>query len=183
MKGIYTIGHSTRSIEEFINMLASFAIQHLVDVRSYPGSRKYPHFNKEELEKSLPENGILYTHMVNLGGRRKPLAQSINNAWRNDSFKGYADYMMTDKFEDAVKDLEKLASSNRVAIMCSEAVWWRCHRSMISDWLKINGWQVHHIMQEGRSEEHPYTKPARIVEGKLTYSLPSLFDQDTNSQD
>jgi len=168
-KTIWTIGHSTRTLEVFIAMLKSFQIELLVDIRSFPGSKHYPHFNKEALMISLPENGIEYTHLVKLGGRRKPRPDSDNTGWRVAAFRGYADYMETEDFNKAIKELEFLASNNRVVYMCSEAVWWSCHRSLVSDYLKLKGWTVMHIMDIGKAEEHPYTKPARIENGKLYY--------------
>jgi uncharacterized protein (DUF488 family) len=168
-KMIWTIGHSTRSIDEFINMLLSFQMRVLVDVRNFPGSRRYPHFNKEALEISLAKNNVDYVHLKELGGRRKPKPGSINTMWRNDAFRGYADYMESDDFKKAVEQLEILADKHRTAFMCSEAVWWRCHRSLISDYLKSTGWLVMHIMGVGKSEEHPYTSAARIFNGRLTY--------------
>ncbi|MBL7696873.1 MAG: DUF488 domain-containing protein [Chitinophagaceae bacterium] len=172
---IWTIGHSTRSLEELVAMLRSFEIKVLVDVRHFPGSRKYPHFNKESLEVTLPEHNIQYVHLKSLGGRRKVHPNSRNTAWKNDAFRGYADYMETDAFEKGITELVNIASRQRTAYMCSEAVWWRCHRSMISDYLKVRGWKVMHIMDVGKAQEHPYTSPARVVNGKLTYSDPSLF--------
>jgi uncharacterized protein (DUF488 family) len=169
-RNIWTIGHSTRDLEKFIAMLRSFQIELVVDIRSFPGSRRYPHFNKEALAVSLPKNGTEYIHLPDLGGRRKPLNDSSNTGWRLAAFRGYADYMETDAFEKGIKNLELLASKKRVAYMCSEAVWWRCHRSLISDYLKHNGWTVRHIMETGKSEEHPYNKPARIVGDNLVYS-------------
>lgn len=166
---IYTIGHSTHSLDEFLEMLKSFQIETIADIRSLPGSRRFPQFNKEELEISLLKNGIEYLHFVDLGGRRKVKKDSKNNRWNNDSFKGYADYMETEQFESAILSLEALASKKRVAYMCSEAVWWRCHRSMLSDYLKSKGWDVMHIMGVGKSQPHRYTAPARIVDRQLIY--------------
>ena len=168
-KQIWTIGHSTHTSNELVAMLKSFDIQVLADIRRFPGSRKFPQFNKDNLEKMLPENGIEYLHFEDLGGRRKPLPDSRNTAWRLDAFKGYADYMETENFKKAIKELEKVAEKKRVAFMCSEAVWWSCHRSLVSDYLKSKGWDVQHIMGVGKSQEHPYTKPARIENGKLVY--------------
>jgi uncharacterized protein (DUF488 family) len=169
-KTIYTIGHSTHSIEEFVAMLKSFQIELLADIRSYPGSGRYPHFNKEKLPFSLAENNIEYVHLRELGGRRKVNPDSCNTGWRLAAFRGYADYMETGNFKKAIKELERLASEKRVAYMCAEAVWWRCHRSLVSDYLKHEGWTVLHIMSEGQSTEHPYTAPAKIKEGKLVYT-------------
>ena len=130
-KTIWTIGHSTRDLDDFITMLQSFQIELIADIRSFPGSRRYPHFNKEALEISLPENQIKYIHLRELGGRRKVRPDSINIGWRVAAFRGYADYMETAAFKKAVKELEDLAFKERTAYMCSEAVWWRCHRSLV----------------------------------------------------
>ena len=169
-KIIYTIGHSTHTLEEFVAMLKSFNIELLADIRSFPGSRKFPHFNKENLPPSLAENNIEYIHLRNLGGRRKVNPESCNTGWRVAAFRGYADYMETENFEKAIKELEQIASEKRVAYMCAEAFWWRCHRSLVSDYLKHNGWTVLHIMGVNKSTEHPYTAPAKIMNGKLNYS-------------
>ncbi len=169
-KDIWTIGHSTHSFEEFILMLKSFQIEVIVDIRSYPGSKRFPHFNKDSLEVSLPENNIEYVHMKDLGGRRRTTADSHNTAWRLPAFRGYADYMETDAFKVAIKELENLGVKKRVAYMCAEAVWWSCHRSLVSDYLKNQGWNVTHIMAVGKGQEHPYTSPARIVNNELVYT-------------
>ena len=174
-KIIWTIGHSTRKFEELVEMLRSFRIEMLVDIRSFPGSRRFPEFNKESLENTLPENNITYFHIPNLGGRRKVESGSKNNAWKNASFQGYADYMETDAFLEAIKRLELIGKETATAFMCSEAVWWRCHRSMVSDYLKLHGWKVMHIMDVGKSEEHPYTEPARIYNGELSYSQGEIL--------
>lgn len=170
MHTIWTIGHSTRSLEEFSTLLDSFNIKTLVDVRHYPGSRKFPQYNKDSLKTSLPEIGVNYKHLVDLGGRRKPDPNSKNDAWRLDAFKGYADYMETEQFQQSLVKLKKIATEERTAIMCSEAVWWSCHRSLISDILKVEGWKVMHIMAENKATEHPFTQPATVVDGKLDYS-------------
>lgn len=169
-KTIYTIGHSTRSFDEFLEMLQSFDIKLVADIRSLPGSRKFPHFDKEVLAESLEKAGIQYLHMADLGGRRKVKSDSQNTRWNNLSFRGYADYMETEEFEKAVVGLEQLALKQTTAYMCSEAVWWRCHRSMVSDYLLVRDWQVYHIMGVGKVQEHTYTSPARLVDGQLTYS-------------
>lgn len=180
-KAIWTIGHSTHPLKEFISMLQSFGIHMLVDIRSYPGSRRYPQFNKEELEFFLPESNIQYFHFKNLGRRRrKANPDSRNTKWKSPAFRGYADYMETDTFKQGIKDLEKIALRDPTAYMCSEAVWWRCHCSLVSDYLKARGWKVMHIMGIGKAEEHPYTGPASIVEAELSYQKeekwnPSLF--------
>ena len=168
-KKIWTIGHSTRPFEEFTAMLKSFNIDRVVDVRSFPGSRKFPQYNKEILAETLPENNIQYTHLVELGGRRKVNKDSKNTTWRVAAFQGYADYMQTAAFREGIKLLEEIAGNERVAYMCSEAVWWRCHRSMISDYLKVHGWKVMHIMAIAKEDEHPFTGPAHLENGELSY--------------
>lgn len=171
---MFTIGHSTRTIEEFISLLKENGIKLLADVRMFPGSAKYPHFNAENLQNSLAEAGIRYIHFKELGGRRKPKEGSLNSAWRNPSFRAYADYMETEDFRKAVTELLSAGNENETCIMCSEAVWWRCHRSMISDYLKSIRIDVKHILGKGKVEEHRYTAPARIEGGRLSYHS-SLF--------
>lgn len=168
-KEIWTIGHSTRTLDEFIEMLESFSIKTVVDVRSMPGSNKFPQYNQQALQKSLQDRKIDYKYCETLGGRRKPNPASKNTIWRNKSFRAYADYMETEDFADALEKLENLAAKSAAAIMCAEAVWWRCHRSMIADALKANGWKVMHIMNENKTTEHPYTQPAQVVDGQLSY--------------
>ena len=168
-KNIWTIGHSTRTLEEFMAILRSFNIEMVVDVRHFPGSKKYPHFNKEELGVSLKSGNINYQHVIDLGGRRKANKESQNTAWRHPAFRAYADYMETQQFENGVNLLKRIAETDRTAYMCSEAVWWRCHRAMISDSMKADGWSVMHIMGLYKAEEHPYTSPAKITDGKLHY--------------
>lgn len=167
---IWTIGHSTHTIDEFISLLNSFEIKLVADIRGYPGSGHYPHFNKESLKTLLAEKRIDYIHFEGLGGRRKVRKDSVNDGWDSPAFKGYADYMETESFRKSAEELEKLGLTKNTVYMCAEALWWRCHRSMVSDWLKLNGWEVFHIMAIGKSEAHRYTKPARIVDGKLLYS-------------
>lgn len=166
---IYTIGHSTRSLEEFLELLHSFDIKTLVDVRRYPGSKRFPHFIKESLIESMPANNIVYRHIADLGGRRKASKESLNTGWRLLSFRGYADYMETETFQNAAEELQELATHSKVAYMCAEAVWWSCHRALISDYLKVRGWTVNHIMGINKITEHPYTKPAEVIDGKLKY--------------
>lgn len=174
-KVVYSIGHSTHNIETFVAMLKSFSIKLLVDVRHFPGSRRFPHFNKENLSQSLTDNSIKYLHLVELGGRRIPKPDSKNDAWRLKQFRGYADYMETEEFQKAFAVLEKEAGKHATAYMCSEAVWWSCHRSLISDLFKVKGWKVLHIMKEHKADEHPYTSAAQIVNGHLSYSKPKLL--------
>ena len=168
-KTIYTIGHSTHAIEHFIGILKSFDIKLLADIRTFPGSRRYPHFNKESLAESLTESGIQYLHYPDLGGRRKPKPDSVNTAWRSAAFQGYADHMQSLEFIKAAGDLQLMAISIRTAYMCSEAVWWRCHRALLSDYLKVREWTVLHIMDIAKQTEHPYTSAASVKQGKLFY--------------
>lgn len=167
---LWTIGHSTRTIDEFLDLLRRFEIKILADVRHFPGSRRLPQFNKDELRRTLAAQGIRYEHLVALGGRRPARPDSRNLAWRNASFRGYADYMETPAFRDGVEQLLQLAGAGRTAIMCSEAVWWRCHRSMIADYLKATGVQVSHILSLTKEQAHPFTSAARIVDGQLSYT-------------
>ena len=166
---IWTIGHSTRGIEEFIDLLRGCNIEALADVRRYPGSRRYPHFSREALERSLPAHGIEYHHFPDLGGRRAPRPDSRNTTWRHEAFRGYADYMETPEFQAAAERLAALAGLKRTAIMCSEAVWWRCHRGLVSDWFKVRGHDVLHILARGKTDPHPFTSAARVEGGQLFY--------------
>jgi uncharacterized protein (DUF488 family) len=167
---IWTIGHSTREFEEFVRLLKENDIELLADVRSFPGSRKFPQFNKESLEVTLPENGIEYIHLKQLGGRRKVKPDSKNTMWRHEAFRGYADYMETEDFRKGIARLVDLADqSGSTAIMCAEGVWWRCHRSLISDYLKARGVEVIHILDAKKNEPHPFTSAATIVNGELSY--------------
>ena len=175
---IWTIGHSTRKIDIFISLLEENGIKLVADVRMFPGSKRYPHFNKEALANSLNEHGIRYEHFPELGGRRKPKPDSRNTAWRNESFRGYADYMETDEFRKGVMQLVDLADKvGPTAIMCAEAVWWRCHRGLISDFLKARGIEVTHIVDAKKTEPHPFTSAAQIVNGKLNYAAESLLQR------
>lgn len=168
-KLIWTIGHSTRELETLMAMLRSFSIGLVADIRSFPGSRRYPQFNKEALEISLPESHIQYLHIKELGGRRKADPGSLNTAWRNAALRGYADYMETSDFKKGIQILEEAALKQKTAFMCSEAVWWRCHRSMVADYLKVRGWKVWHIMDAGKATEHPFTAAATVLNGRLNY--------------
>jgi uncharacterized protein (DUF488 family) len=167
---VWTIGHSTRPLAEFIDLLKRHEISLLADVRSHPGSRKFPQFNTEMLAQALPAAGIAYEHFPELGGRRRASPDSINSAWRNPSFRGYADYMQTPPFRGGINRLLTEARARRTAVMCSEAVWWRCHRSMIADDLKAAGVRVLHILSQSKVQEHPYTSAAAIVDGRLSYT-------------
>jgi uncharacterized protein (DUF488 family) len=169
MVRIWTVGHSTRSGDEFIEILRAQGIEVLVDVRTYPGSRRYPQFNRAALAESLAAVGIRYLHEPRLGGRRRARPDSHNTAWRNEQFRGYADHMETDEFKNGVRALLELAANARVAVMCAEAVWWRCHRSLIADYLKAEGHEVVHILDEKKTEEHPFTAAASVINGRLSY--------------
>ncbi len=172
---IWTIGHSTRDLAEFLRLLAENRIEALADVRSYPGSRRYPHFNAMPIAASLAEAGIEYVSLKQLGGRRRARPDSANTVWRNEAFRGYADYMETQEFRNGIAVLIELAARKRAAIMCAEAVWWRCHRSMISDYLKAAGVTVEHIMDGGKNVIHPFTSAARIESGELFYGPAAFF--------
>jgi uncharacterized protein (DUF488 family) len=169
---IWTIGHSTHTIEAFLGILRAHRIEVIADVRLLPGSRRYPQFNRELLSSSLQKIGIEYMHVPELGGRRKPRPDSPHTAWRNDSFRGYADHMDTEEFRRGIAVLEKSAASQRVAVMCAEAIWWRCHRSLIADWMKASGVEVRHILSENKIEPHPFTSAAQLIDGRLSYRAP-----------
>jgi uncharacterized protein (DUF488 family) len=166
---IWTVGHSTRTLVEFLELLESNEIEALADVRRYPGSLRYPHFKEANLAASLADGGIEYAPFKQLGGRRRPKPDSSNTVWRSESFRGYADYMETSEFKVAMVYLLGLARRKRTAIMCSEAVWWRCHRALVSDYLKAAGITVEHIISLKKKEIHPFTSAARLLDGKLFY--------------
>jgi uncharacterized protein (DUF488 family) len=167
---VYTVGHSTRPIEKFIDILKSFQISHLVDVRTIPRSRRNPQFNKENLPGVLDAASIAYTHSAGLGGLRKPRTGSENMAWRNDSFRGYADYMGTPEFEENLASLIELAENEpAVAIMCAESLPWRCHRSLIADALTVRGFEVIDLLDEGKSQAHSLTPFAKVDGLRVTY--------------
>lgn len=167
---IWTIGHSTRTFDEFLALLRSAEIAALADVRRFPGSRRLPHFGQDLLRDALAAAGISYTHFPELGGRRRPRPDSPNTAWRDQAFRGYADYMMTDEFRAGVARLLAFARQQPTTFMCAEALWWQCHRGLIADDLKAAGHDVLHIMGSGKIEPHPYTSAARIVNGALSYA-------------
>jgi uncharacterized protein (DUF488 family) len=142
---VYTIGHSTRSAEDLLALLRQAEVELVADVRAFPSSRRHPQFNRAELAKWLPEAGTGYAHMPGLGGRRKPAADSPNGGWREAAFRGYADYMGSEEFRRALAELEDAARERPTAVMCAEAVWWRCHRRLIADALTARGWRVEHL--------------------------------------
>jgi uncharacterized protein (DUF488 family) len=167
---IYTIGHSTRTIVEFIGLLKAHHIEMLIDIRSFPMSRRLPHFNRENMEKSLADAQIEYLWMKDLGGRRKrELKDSPNVALRNESFRNYADYMLTAQFQGATEKLLQLAAGKRVAIMCAEALYFRCHRMLVSDFLSAHAHEVLHILDKDVPRPHALMREARIIDGRLLY--------------
>jgi len=166
---IYTIGHATRAWSEFVDLLHRSGISLLVDIRRFPGSRHAPQFKQEALREALVAEGIRYQHLPALGGRRRARPDSPNTAWRHPSFRGYADYMETGEFQTGLRELMELAQTQRVAIMCAESVWWKCHRALVADALLARGWQVWHILDGGKLRPHQFTAPARLVDGALTY--------------
>ena len=167
LKRIYTIGHSTRTLEEFVALLREHDVERLADIRRYPGSRRYPHFSGESLQRTLPQSGIAYEHFDSLGGRRKPSSNSENGAWDNEQFRGYADHMATDEFRRAVDRL--LTDDRATAVMCAEAVPWRCHRNLLSDDLVRRGIDVIHIVGAGNAQPHALSKMARLESDRVTY--------------
>jgi uncharacterized protein (DUF488 family) len=166
---IFTIGHSTRTIEEFVGMLKAYGVTCLADIRTVPRSRTNPQFNKDALPDSLELHGIKYTHIAGLGGLRKTSADSVNKGWRNDSFRGYADYMQTPEFEESLNALIELMGRETVAIMCAEAVPWRCHRSLVADALTVRGFNAEDIMSVTKSEPHKIRSFAKVEGTKITY--------------
>ena len=170
MATLYTIGHSTRTLDELIAALQAHQIQTLVDIRAFPMSRRLPQFNRDSLEQTVPAAGIRYVWMKALGGyRKKILEESPNIALRNDSFRNYADYMLTPEFEQAMADLLALAESSRTAYMCAERLYFRCHRMLVSDWLVAHGHEILHIDGTGPVKPHTLTAEGRMVDGRLTY--------------
>jgi len=176
LASLYTIGHSTRSVDELIEVLQAHSIQTLVDIRSYPASRRLPHFNRESLEKTLPAAGIRYVWMKALGGRRRKIrGDSPHVALRSASFRNYADYMLTDDFQRAIADLIALAEQSRTAYMCAERVYFHCHRMMVSDWLVAHGHKVLHIEGMGPPQPHTLMEEARVESGQVIYRGDRLF--------
>ena len=166
---ILTIGHSTRPIDEFIELLRRNGVERLVDIRTIPRSRRNPQFNSEALAKSLEDKGIGYVHLKELGGLRHPRHDSLNTGWRNAGFRGYADYLQTAEFEEALRRLLELCEGKRCAAMCAEAVPWRCHRSLLADALVARGIPVEHILSGSRRDVHSLTPFARIENGRVIY--------------
>jgi uncharacterized protein (DUF488 family) len=167
-RAVHTIGHSTRSIDEFIQLLKAHSIDLLVDVRRWPMSRRHPHFNRDALSASLEVNGIGYNWRQDLGGFRKPAADSLNTAWRVATFRAYADFMLTENFAQIIQELEEIAIKLRIALMCAEAVPWRCHRQLLADAFLVRKWAVLHIMDAGCSE-HKLPAYARLEGTRIIY--------------
>ena len=166
---MFTVGHSARPLPEFLTLLRAVWVRCLVDVRRFPRSRHNPQFNGDRLADVLGESGIRYMHVAGLGGRRRPLPGSPNGGWRNASFRGYADYMLTPEFSVALRTVVELASGERIALMCAEAVPWRCHRSLIADALVVSGLAVVHILGPNQLRPHMLTPFARVSAGRLSY--------------
>jgi uncharacterized protein (DUF488 family) len=166
---IYTIGHSTRAFDELVDLLRANGVAQLADVRSMPRSRRHPHFSIERLSVALPPAGITYRHVPGLGGMRKPRPDSINTAWRHPGFRGYADYLTAPAFAAGLAELMSWGRDQPTAVMCAEAVWWRCHRQLIADALIARGVEVRHIMTKAAPQAHELTEFARIEKGQVTY--------------
>lgn len=176
MVTLYTIGHSTRSLDELVEALRAHGIRTLVDIRAFPMSRRHPQFNRENLEQELPKAGIEYVWKKELGGRRgKQPGESPNTALRNDSFRNYADYMLTPAFAAAAEDVRKMAEKSPTAIMCAERMWFQCHRMMVSDYFTAQGHDVEHIDGPGPTRRHQLMKEAQLIEGRLLYNAGRLF--------
>jgi len=171
---VYTLGFSNRTWEQTLEILDAFKIQRLIDIRTLPGSKHTPQFNLEAMQRALPAVRVEYIHMKTLGGLRKPLKDStINSAWENSGFRGYADYMQTPQFESAINDLIRLLKDKRTVYCCTEAVFWRCHRQLVSDALLVRGYHPGHIFNASKVEEHKFTKFVKADGLRLTY--PSLL--------
>ena len=167
---IFTIGHSTHAIERFLSLLKAHEIATVADVRSYPASRRWPHFNQTELSSSLANGSIDYRWMKHLGGRRhSKREQSPHTAWTHPAFRSYADYAESEEFGASLKELIEGAARKRTAYMCSEGLWWKCHRRIISDYLVVRGWRVEHIMPDGKLREHEVAPFARVAGDRIVY--------------
>ena len=172
---VWTVGHSNRTLDELVALLDAHGIRALADVRTVPRSRRHPHFNTEELAASLPGRGIAYSHHADLGGFRRPRADTPNDGWENEAFRGYADHAMSAGFAAALAELRELAAERPTAVMCAEAVWWRCHRRLIADRLVAAGDDVLHILSAERAEPHSLTEFAVVgADGQITYPPQQL---------
>jgi uncharacterized protein (DUF488 family) len=171
---LWSVGHSTHSLDGLVGLLEQHGIAQLADVRTVPKSRRHPHFHTDALARSLPEHGVAYVHLPRLGGFRKPVPGSPNAGWQNASFRGYADYAMTAEFAEGLSELRRLGAAAATAMMCSEALWWRCHRRLVADRLVVSGDAVWHIGGDGRLSEHALTPFALVAEdGSVSYPAPS----------
>jgi uncharacterized protein (DUF488 family) len=166
---VHTVGHSTRTLDEFIGLLRAHGVTQLADVRTVPKSRRHPHFAQDALSQSLPQAGIAYRHVGGLGGLRKPTAESRNMSWQHEGFRGYADYMETPAFEGALDALVDWSREAPTTVMCAEALWWRCHRQLIADALVARGVEVRHIMSARVAARHTLTEFARVNATRVTY--------------
>lgn len=166
---LWTVGHSNRPLDAFLELLAHYRLEAIADVRRFPGSRRQPQFAQAALQTTLAGLGIDYRWFPALGGRRRPLPDSPNIVWRNTSFRGYADHIASAEFSVGLTELLEFSSHQRTTLMCAEAVWWRCHRALIADVLRVRGIEVMHILDAKHAVAHPFTSPARIVRGQLSY--------------
>jgi uncharacterized protein (DUF488 family) len=170
---VWSVGHSTHTLDRFAELLAAHAIALVADVRTVPSSQRHPQFRSDSLARTLPDRGVAYVHLPQLGGWRRAAADSPNRGWRNLSFRGYADYAMGDEFADGLAQLSELAARLPTAMMCSEALWWRCHRRLIADRLVVAGDPVWHIGSDGRAIAHRLTRFAVVgPHGDITYPAP-----------
>jgi uncharacterized protein (DUF488 family) len=167
---VWTIGHSTRSLDDFVAVLRAHTIEALADVRRFAGSRRLPQFNESELREGLERAGIAYRWLPQLGGRRSPHTESVNAGWRHSAFRGYADHMASDEFAEGLFELLMLAEGLRTAVMCAEMLWWQCHRRLIADQLTVLEYNVLHIQTDKPADFHRLIDPARIVDGQLSYA-------------
>jgi uncharacterized protein (DUF488 family) len=172
---VWTVGHSTHSLDELVGLLLAHDIAQVADIRTVPKSRRHPHFNADALARSLPERGLAYAHLARLGGWRHADSDSPNDAWQNLSFRGYADYAMGEEFAEGLAQLRRLAATRRTAMMCSEALWWRCHRRLVADRLLVAGDTVCHISSAGGASAHRLTPFATIdPDERITYPAASI---------
>jgi uncharacterized protein (DUF488 family) len=179
---VYTVGHSTRSLDELVSLLKRHGVRAVADVRRFPKSRKYPHFNDDGLAASLPSEKLAYIPVPALGGRRRATPDSVNTGWRNEGFRGYADYMQTPAFEAGIAQLAALAAQTPTAMMCAEAVPWRCHRSLIADAMLVRGWQVLDIVGESAPTLHKLTPFARVEGTRVTYPAAAAVEDSGRSE-
>jgi uncharacterized protein (DUF488 family) len=178
---VWTIGHSTRTLDEFVVVLRAHDIEALADVRRFAGSRRLPQFNEGALREGLERAGIAYRWLPQLGGRRRPDPESTNTGWRHEAFRGYADHLASEEFADGLFELMMVAGGVRTAVMCAEMLWWQCHRRIIADVLVSLGYEVMHIQTEKPADRHRLAEPAHLVDGVLSYTAPQqdLFNRES----